>query len=92
MLNFKYVGFFHFVKGKKYKICLKDTVIFSVFKHYNSFMSTAYFYDITIVNYSCRYQYYELDSQKEKIQNAMESRALFMILKNIDEYFINNSF
>jgi hypothetical protein len=84
---FKYIGFFHLENGKKYKICTQDKIINSVFKHYDAYMMTAYFTTITVKYASCTI--YALDSQKEKIQNAMELRALAMLFKRIDENFIN---
>ena len=70
MLIFQYVGFFHLESGKKYKICIKDKIIYSVFQKYDVYMMTAYFTSITVKYASCTL--YSLDSQKEKIQNKME--------------------
>jgi hypothetical protein len=87
MLLFKYVGFFHLESGKKYKIYIQDNIIESVFKHYDTYMMTAYFTTITVKCASCTI--YALDSQKENIQHAMELRALSMLFKRIDENFMN---
>ena len=77
---FKYRGSLHYgvlVQSTNYGIRFKNVTGNGI--TYSSF----------VINRQNDFSFYELDSQKEKIQTAMENRALQIILRRlIDEYFM----
>jgi hypothetical protein len=89
------------IVGEKYKIKIRGDEYTGIFKHrihlnvlYNSFDNVIHIH--TLMNYGsgdmCSTQsrniYYKFVSQKEQIQQAMEQRALDIVLKRL----VNNDF
>ena len=101
---FEEINFYNLIIGKEYFISGNEIDIIYYKGYFEGYLyNCAKFYSIVAVypsvyyytdykvfhNYPKRY-YYQFISKKKEIQNAMEIRALNMILKNIigDEYFL----